>query len=434
MVQIIGTPNKRSFGQSFIKGAAETLPDALGSLIDRKRRESQLAGEDEALEAQGIHTKGIRDPNLRKALLEQHGENLRAETKFNAEKLKKFEEQNIENQRSKAIGKFFGPQAGELYNHLTEGGKSLLTQYLLDDKRRNEDLNDSLGNFVKENPDAIESNASPLEQLLNPRIEKQWGKTPQNTEEQLPGLGNPNVQQPKSVGRTPKEKVKEEQLEKKAKSAEALQKRKEELEFHKESKAYDEEIRESAKRAKAQEKAFKDIAESIKGGVKPGSVYNILKDLGTVGDKIAKAFKTGEQGQFEAALPILLEGWKEVFGVRLSDADLLILQNKIPDVGNSPEANEAILKILQKYTKAPLMREKVASEIKKANKGLRPLGYEDQVEAETDRRLAEESEPNEQIPFDRNNPYHIKRRQQILDSVGGDKNAANQILMREFTK
>src|ERR1700744_6791175 len=73
MVQIIGTPNKRSFGQSFIKGAAETLPDALSALIDRKRRESQLAGEDEALEAQGIHTKGIRDPNLRKALLEQHG-------------------------------------------------------------------------------------------------------------------------------------------------------------------------------------------------------------------------------------------------------------------------------------------------------------------------------------------------------------------------
>jgi len=102
--------------------------------------------------------------------------------------------------------------------------------------------------------------------------------------------------------------------------------------------------------------------------------------MGTIGDKIANAILNKDQATVLSSIPYLIEGWKDVFGVRLSDKDLQLIQDKLPDIGKSEEANFAILNVMKKYAQMSKLRHQIAQEIKKQNKGLRPLGYADKVE------------------------------------------------------
>lgn len=171
---------------------------------------------------------------------------------------------------------------------------------------------------------------------------------------------------------------------------------KEKIDFHKDSEKYDEEVRESATRARKQIEVVKDLTEAVDSGkVNPASIANIFKGYGKAGRKISEAFTNAEQGKFEAAMPFLLEGWKEVFGVRLSDADLKILENKLPSIGKSPSANKSILEIISKYAKPNILRAEIAKEIKSKNKGLRPINFADQVEEELNTHM----ESNALVPM-----------------------------------
>jgi hypothetical protein len=157
--------------------------------------------------------------------------------------------------------------------------------------------------------------------------------------------------------------------------------RAEEVEFHKESADYDNDLNKQTKVAKNQLDVVKNIEKALKSGnVKPSSLANIFKGFGTVGDKISNALLNDDQATLIASIPTLLEGWKEVFGVRLSDADLRVLQDKLPDIGKQPEANNAIIKIIKKYADQTLLRSKIGQQIKAENKGLRPLNYAAQIE------------------------------------------------------
>lgn len=164
------------------------------------------------------------------------------------------------------------------------------------------------------------------------------------------------------------------------------QARKEQIEFHKESAKYDEDLLHNTQTAKKQMDTIKDIQKSVKSGnVKPSSLANIFKGMfGTIGDKISEALINKDQATLLASIPQLLEGWKQVFGVRLTDADLALLQDKLPSIGKSPEANLAVLNVIKKYGDMTLLRSQIASQIKEANGGLRPLGYMDQVEKRFD--------------------------------------------------
>lgn len=157
--------------------------------------------------------------------------------------------------------------------------------------------------------------------------------------------------------------------------------RKEALDFHKESAKYDEDLLKSYKRGLNQDIAINDTIKSIKSGnVKPSHLANVFKDMGTWGDKLSSALLNKDEAQIQASIPYLIEGWKEVFGIRLSDADLRVIQDKLPSIGKSPEANLAIARILQKYSKLNKLRFEVGKNIKEKNNGLRPLGYADRVE------------------------------------------------------
>lgn len=163
------------------------------------------------------------------------------------------------------------------------------------------------------------------------------------------------------------------------------QKRKEQLDFHKESKDYDEELLNNLKSAKKQIEALKNIKEAIKSGnVKPTSLSNIFKGFGVIGDKISKALLNENESKLLALIPNLLEGWKEVFGVRLTDADLKLLEDKLPSLSKTPEANNAVVRILEKYSDQTILRGQIANDIKHKNKGLRPLEYKEMIEQRFD--------------------------------------------------
>ena len=162
--------------------------------------------------------------------------------------------------------------------------------------------------------------------------------------------------------------------------------------YHKESKDYDEDLTKKFKSAQREYDTIKDLKKKIKN-VNPTNMSNLLKGFGTIGDKLAKAFLSKDQAAIKAAIPEFLEGKKEIFGVRLSDADLKIVEDKLPDIGNTQEANEIILNMMKKYAEQSMLRFRIGKEIKQKNKGLRPLGYDDIVEE----RLSDMVSPVEMI-------------------------------------
>lgn len=164
--------------------------------------------------------------------------------------------------------------------------------------------------------------------------------------------------------------------------------RKEELQFHKEGEKYDEDLFKQTKIAKSQVETIDNIDKAIKSGnIKPSSWSNIFKGFGKIGDKISEALLNKDEATLQASIPQLLEGWKDVFGVRLTDADLRLLQDKLPSIGKNPEANNAILKVLRKYADMTSLRGQIAEQIKTANRGLRPLGYAAQIEKRFDEMI-----------------------------------------------
>lgn len=176
------------------------------------------------------------------------------------------------------------------------------------------------------------------------------------------------------------------------------------IKFHQESAEFDKSLRNHANTARRQipliERGIKSVEE---GKIKPGSLANVFSFFGETGKKISNALLSGKESELLASIPEFLEGRKELFGVRLSDADLRLLQDKLPDIGKSKEANLSILNLMKKAAEKSLKLEKTAQEVLE-KKGLpyrsgklRPLGYEREV-----MNAFDESENNqgtfEQVP------------------------------------
>lgn len=161
--------------------------------------------------------------------------------------------------------------------------------------------------------------------------------------------------------------------------------RKLKLDLHKESEKYDEELLKQQRAAKNQISTIKNIEKAVNSGnITPTALANIFKGFGKIGEKFSDAFMNKDQATLLTSIPQLLEGWKDVFGVRLSDADLKVLQDKLPSIGKSAEANKAVLKILNKYAEMNLLRGQIADRIKSENEGYRPLGFANMVERQFD--------------------------------------------------
>jgi hypothetical protein len=162
----------------------------------------------------------------------------------------------------------------------------------------------------------------------------------------------------------------------------------EKIRIHKESEEYDKEILSKSRSAKRSVENIKEAEKALKSNkVKPGNTLNILRLFGEPGKALSNAIMNKETKSIQALMPEFLEGKKELFGVRLSDADLNLLQDKSIDIGNSIEANEAVLGLLKKYADASILRGDIASEISKKGGGYRPINYERAVDEEYDRQM-----------------------------------------------
>jgi hypothetical protein len=240
---------------------------------------------------------------------------------------------------------------------------------------------DAIENIMKENPDASSD-----------ELGVKFSKAGVPTHYQNPYLEN---------------RRRSKELASKEKTAEEKLATKQDIDFHEASKGYDETIQKEAKVAKKQLDSIEDIEKSVKEGkIKPTNAANVLKFFGPIGERLAEAALTKDQAKLQAAIPEFLEGRKELFGVRLSDADLKLLQDKLPDIAKSPEANLAILGLMKKYANQSLLKKKAAENVleskgiavKNREGKLRPLNYESLVENEYDRLVIDTTPIRVQAP------------------------------------
>ena len=150
---------------------------------------------------------------------------------------------------------------------------------------------------------------------------------------------------------------------------------------HRESESYDSEILNASKHSQSILKATSDIEKALNSpNFNQYSLPSLFKGLGKIGNKIYQLLKTPEQGIIESNLPTLLEGFKELFKGKITDADLAFIEQKLPNISSSVEANLAIIGVMKKYARLDVLKGKIAAEIKKSNSGYRSLDYAQQVE------------------------------------------------------
>lgn len=219
--------------------------------------------------------------------------------------------------------------------------------------------------------------------------------------------------------------------------------RQERMQIHKDLQKADNEIHDAAKVARTRQSSFNVMRKNLESGnLNPRAFDNVLTTA-LKGSRWENFFKNKDRAEFEAAALSSFEGMKDLFGTRLSDADLRQAAGKIPDPSKSIEANLAVIDFMDFQDKMKVAEEKVGAEIKKENGGFRPLDYQEQIRErmqelygnEADELVKKAAYDGSKIPkFDPSNADHNARRQQVLQQVGGDKAKANQILAQEFMR
>jgi hypothetical protein len=169
----------------------------------------------------------------------------------------------------------------------------------------------------------------------------------------------------------------------------ALKQRRED---HKDSADYDKEIQKNAKVARHHLHSS-DVARKaiMSGKINPKSFEGLARNL-FKGTKWQNYFTNPETATFEAAALSDYEGMKDMFGTRLSDADLRAASGKIIDPAKSPEANLAIIDFRQLQDRMKIAEAEIGDQIKKENGGYRPIDYTSQVRKKMEELYGDEAE------------------------------------------
>lgn len=381
MVQQIQTKQKPQSRSSEI-GAA--LSAGLGSILSQYDQKQKADQENQAAKQLGIDLRGIQDPETRKALLVEKlkgnqiekeyglkGSQLEKEYGLKGNQLEK--EYGFKNELEKTKQKSKYEEKQKLFNKLMSG-----------ENQNQEKENNLTEESFEQSKTPEQTNEKQDLKSLNKKENKNSNKPP-HTQQEIDAWSVVDKTIADNWQRQNEEWQKNQHHRENILRKRTQATRNEEIEFHKESKKYDEELLNNSKIAKKTVDSIGDIEKSLKSGnVKPTSMANFFKVFGNVGKVISEAVINGNEAVILSSIPQLLEGWKEVFGVRLSDADLKVLQDKLPSIGKSEEANRSITSLLRKYAEKTILRYEIGSQIKKESKGLRPLGYEDQIETRYD--------------------------------------------------
>lgn len=329
----IQVPSKDSFGKRF---GNTFIPQVVGSLrqgIEDARQNREMDIEDEALRQAGYNVpKGIRNPKIREALLEQQ------------QKSKKSSVDELANQESAdAIGKAFGEEAKAIYPHLTEGGKTKLTQALIEGKMRGIDTRQLLGNFIQTNPQDIASDEEQMRPTEQPEIER---------DRQVPR----EEVRPKAQKEFPAYKLD---------TTNMLPK--ERVSYQKELRGYNDPILKEANTAKkAAEKGLKSYQALAKLSPKiPQGLSRFFYDAGGNIRPLAQVIQAvpPEAEEYVKVINDFTTQAKDSYGSRVTNFDLQQFMRRLPTLANSEKGRELILKRMQETSQADAIFHKTLEDV-----------------------------------------------------------------------
>jgi hypothetical protein len=307
MVQILEDNGRLAqFGK-----AISGIPDALQNYMQRRRGEKEREEESQGLESAGYDVPAsIRNPRLREALLGHQ-----QKSKLEAEELEK------DSKAAEIIGKYFGENAGEIYNVLTAGGKTKFTDYLLDDLQRTRDLDKSLGNFIRDNPQDINLGS---EEEINAPEEMSGSSGHLNREDIFDEIEKP------TLGLTPKEKVRMQESRYKTN-----------LPLYQENQSKLESLR--------SESELIDILDKLdSSGALPATLGRI--NVNPVSGKILlPAFASPEAQQYVKTVQEFTSKAKDTYGARVTNFELDTFLQRLPTLANSHAGRQVIIKQMRYF-------------------------------------------------------------------------------------
>lgn len=316
-------PKKQSVLSSLIGGIAAGAPDALQALLGQKQQRE----EDAALEAQGIPIKGIKNPELRKSLLESHY---------------KSEATQAENKRKEALERAAAKEAGYTY-----GAPPAVAAEQIKAREKNKRLQPyGLGNREATEPNQTQGNESNTPQEQGGSVFSRM-----NDDQLVTLTGSPD----REVAEPAKAELKRKQEE-----------RKNELKQQSEWSKFD---RDRAGKALEQADQLGAILPQKQSALNIAKDALSSKDLGMFSwDNIAdvtsiEGLRSKEGAVFKTAMKEFLLGNISRAGARPNQWIEQQISDMAPKVGRSTEANLSVSRAIQNEIDLDKEREKSTYEI-----------------------------------------------------------------------
>lgn len=116
------------------------------------------------------------------------------------------------------------------------------------------------------------------------------------------------------------------------------------------------------------------------------AVGGLINPLATLAKQGYKKIAT-DTDEFEKLSNDFIREAKNIFGSRITDADLKVFLSLVPTLSATDEGKKAIIRNLKNFNQASRVKYKAMRDIIKENDGLRPLDLQDQVSDRTQVRL-----------------------------------------------
>ena len=346
MVQFLNDPGKNSF----IEGLQETLPDALSAFMQRRRQGRERSREDSALQDLGVKSKGIIDPKMRQALLE----NKLDESSRVAKDLKTQEEMTT-------VRGLLGDEAADLWPLLTEGSKTSFFEKIFKERERGVGLREAVARYVAENPDSLTSGQEGEEIPLKD----------QNIEKTTP------VFRPKpknyDVGLTKEESFK-----------------RQEKRYDKNLPLYQE--NEQKLRASEEEADLIQRLRSLNESAGLPKSFGRLNLNPVTGDLLLPAISSPEAQLYVKTVNEFGRKAKETYGSRVTNFEFDRFLKRLPTLANSEEGRRLILEQMDYFNQINAIHNQEVENIVEEHGGLRKIDW-DEAERQARNRSKQRIKP-----------------------------------------
>lgn len=189
-------------------------------------------------------------------------------------------------------------------------------------------------------------------------------------------------------------KTQKEQFEKTLSSREKAQiaaaQKQEQKEIRSEVKPYYTEITKSAKAAQKNNMRLARMEELIEKGDLVYSIpANLVGAIPFIGEKTVSAFLNADSAEFEKLSNDFIKEAKDIFGSRLTDADLKAFLKTVPTIYMNDEAKLRVINNLKLLNDASIIQKETMDDIIEEHNGMWPRDLDTLVEKRTKKQLDE---------------------------------------------